>query len=144
MLSPTESLRKYPPAGSIVRVVTKDYECAEARMVLREGMSILIPVYAIHHDPDIYPEPEEFRPDRFSPEEIRKRPSCSFLPFGDGPRNCIGQRFGMMEARIGLVMLLKNFKFGTCDRTPSMPLQFAEKKLILTPLDGIRLNVQSV
>lgn len=144
LLSPTESLRKYPPAGNIVRIVTRDYDCTEAEMVMRKGLMILIPIYAIHNDPDIYEQPDEFRPERFSAEEITKRPIGSFLPFGLGPRNCIGMRFGMMEVRIGLVMLLKYFKFATCDRTPPMPIQFCLKKKILSPIDGVVLNIQSI
>lgn len=68
----------------------------------------LIPVYAIHHDSEIYEKPEGFRPERFSAEEVKNRPSGSFLSFGDGPRGCIAMRFGMMEAQIGLMMLLKH------------------------------------
>lgn len=142
--SPTESLRKYTPIGSLVRVVTKDYECPEARMVFREGMAILIPAHGIHHDPEIYEQPEQFMPERFSAEAVKKRPSCSFLPFGDGPRNCIAMRFGMLQTRIGLVVLLKRFRFATCDRTPPMPMQFCPKKTILSPVDGVWLNIQPV
>lgn len=138
----TESLRKYPPAATLVRVVTKDYECTEAKMVLREGLAVLIPVYGIHHDPEIYERPSEFLPERFTAEEIKKRPSGSFLPFGDGPRNCIGLRFGMMEARVALVKLLKEFKFSTCDRTIPPPIQFDQKKIILTPREDVTLSVQ--
>lgn len=113
-------------------------------MVLPKGMTILIPVHAIHHDPDIYEQPDDFRPDRFAPEEIKKRPSGSFLAFGDGPRNCIGLRFGMMQARIGLAMLLKHFQFATCERSPPMPMQFCPKKIVLSPLRGVVLNIQTV
>lgn len=116
-----ESLRKYPPGGNIARIVTKAYECAEASMVMREGLMVLIPVYAIHHDPEFYENPEELRPERFSAEEVKKRPSGSFLSFGEGPRGCIAKRFGMMEAQIGLMMLPKHYKFSACDRTPPMP-----------------------
>lgn len=140
----TETLRKYPPAASLSRVVTKEYECPDTKMVFRSGMSVVISVYGIHHDPDIYEKPEEFRPERFTAEEIKKRPNCSFIPFGDGPRNCIGMRFAMMEARIALVMLLKQFKFATCDRSPQFPITFSTKTIVLSPLDGVWLNVQPV
>lgn len=124
--------------------MTKDYECPDTNMVLPMGMTIVIPISGIHHDPDIYDQPEEFLPERFTPEEIQKRPNGSFLPFGDGPRNCIGLRFGMMEAQIGLVMLLRNFKFTTCDRTPPMPLQFSPNRFFLSPISDVMLNFQTV
>lgn len=137
-------MRKYPPAGSLVRIVTKEYHWTEAKISFGEGQTILIPVHGIHHDADIYDQPDEFRPERFTPDEIAKRPNMSFLPFGDGPRNCIGMRFGMMETRIALIKLLQHFRFNTCSRTPPMPMKFSEKKMVLTPVDGVTLNVQIV
>lgn len=140
----TESLRKYPPAAIHVRFVSEAYECIEANMRLPKGMMIVIPVYAIHHDPEHYEQPEEFLPERFSPEETKKRPSCTFIPFGDGPRNCIASRFGMMQTKIGLAMLLKHFKFAACDRTPPMPMHFSPSKPILSPPDGLWLNIEAM
>lgn len=137
-------MRKYPPAGSLFRAATKDYKCADTKMTIPKGMVFIIPVHGIHHDPDIYERPDEFIPERFSPEEVQKRPSCSFLPFGDGPRNCIGRRFGIMELRIGLALLLKHFQFSICDRTPSIPMDVCPKKLILSPIGGVWLNVETV
>lgn len=107
-------------------------------------MRLIIPVYGIHHDPDIYEQPEVFNPNRFSAEEVKKRPPCSFLAFGDGPRNCIGLRFGMMQARIGLVTLLKNFEFSTCHRTDPMPVEFSPTKFLLTPPNGVWLKIKAV
>lgn len=96
----------------------------------------MIPVYAIHHDSDIYENPETFNPERFEPTAVHSRPSGSFLAFGDGPRNCIGLRFGMMQARIGLITLLRNFEFELSDNT-KVPLDFMAKGLILTIKGGL-------
>jgi cytochrome P450 family 6 len=54
-------------------------------------MKVFIPVYAIQRDPDIYPDPDTFDPERFEEENIKQRSSSFYLPFGDGPRNCIGK-----------------------------------------------------
>lgn len=106
-------------------------------------MAVWIPVYGIHHDPEIYPNPEIFDPNRFSPEEVKLRPSGSFLAFGDGPRNCIGLRFGMLQARIGLVKLISSFKFSKCDKT-DIPLEFSVKNVVLSPKNGLWLNVNAL
>lgn len=139
-----ESLRKYPPAGVHIRVVGEDYQYEDLKFKLAKNARIIIPAYGIHHDPEYYENPEEFIPERFEPEEVKKRPTCSFIPFGDGPRNCIGLRFGILQAKIGLMMLLKHFKFTTCDRTDPMPLEFSVQKFVLSPKDGIWLGIEAI
>ena len=82
----SETLRKFPPGAIMVRKVTKDYKVADSKVVLKKGSTVMASVYAIHHDPEFYPEPEEFIPERFTPEEVAKRHPLSYLPFGEGPR----------------------------------------------------------
>jgi cytochrome P450 family 6 len=139
----TESLRKYPPVTNILRKVTKDYAVAGSNVILPKGLQVFVPVYAIHHDPELYPDPEVYDPDRFSPENEAKRPAFSFLPFGDGPRNCIGMRFGLMQSRIGLAMLLNNFKFQLSNKT-SLPLDFVKNVPLLQPIGDIWLKVEKI
>lgn len=102
----------------------------------------IIPIDAIMNDPEIYPNPEKFDPDRFSPEEIQKRHPMTWLPFGDGPRNCIGLRFGKMQALIGLVSLLSKYKFSLCHKTK--PLIFKELSNVRIPKDGVFLKVDTL
>lgn len=85
----SESLRKHPPAATLLRIATKDYYVPNIDLKIPRMQMVLIPVYAIHHDDQYFNEPEEFIPERFDPEEVQKRPSCSFLPFGDGMRNIV-------------------------------------------------------
>lgn len=59
--------------------------------ILPKGTQVSIAVAGIHHDPEYYPDPEKFDPERFSEENKNKRPACTYLPFGDGPRICIGK-----------------------------------------------------
>jgi len=85
-----ETLRKYPPLITLFREATQDYKVPDDTLVIEKGTKILIPAYAIHHDYRYYPDPETFDPERFSPEEKAKRPNGTYMPFGDGPRLCIG------------------------------------------------------
>lgn len=102
-----------------------------------------MPVHAIHNDPEYYPNPEKFDPERFSPEEIKKRHPMAHLPFGEGPRNCIALRFGMMQARIGLIKLLNSFEFIPCDKTP-VPMFFGINPIVLTPKENIHLKIKPI
>lgn len=80
-----ETLRKYPVVSTLTRAAINDYEIPSTDVKIGKGQVVWIPVYAIHYDEEIYPEPETFNPDRFTQEEISKRHSMSFLPFGEGP-----------------------------------------------------------
>lgn len=87
----TETLRLYGAAHNISRICTQPYRIPDSDLVVEKGMRIMIPLYSIHHDPQYYPDPYEFKPERFVPEETRKRHSFVYMPFGQGPRNCIGE-----------------------------------------------------
>jgi cytochrome P450 family 6 len=86
-----ETLRKYPPVPILSRECSKPYEIPGIDAVLETGTKVIIPLIAIHHDPKYYPEPDRFDPERFSEEEKRKRHHYVYLPFGEGPRICIGK-----------------------------------------------------
>lgn len=86
----TETFRIHPPAPIIRRVCTKKYTIPDSDVTLNVGETIIIPIYALHHDPKYYPKPEVFDPERFNDENKSLRPHSTFIPFGDGPRICIG------------------------------------------------------
>ena len=83
-------MRKYPPVGNLLREVTVPYTLSDTNAKLDVGTRVVIPVYALHHDPKYFPNPDQFDPERFSEEEKAKRPHYVYMPFGEGPRNCIG------------------------------------------------------
>ncbi|NWS73264.1 CP3AO protein, partial [Crotophaga sulcirostris] len=111
-----ESLRLFPPVGRIERVCKKTVELNG--VTIPKGMGVLIPSYVLHRDPGCWPEPEEFRPERFSKENKESIDPYTFLPFGAGPRNCIGMRFALLVVKVAVVNLLQNFSFRTCKDTP--------------------------
>ena len=125
------------------RIVTSTYTVPGTEFVLEEGTRVLLPVYAIQHDEEYYENPEEFDPERFTAEKQQERENVTFLPFGDGPRNCVGLRFGMMQARIGLLTLLKNYEFSFCEKS-TVPLEINKTSFILTAEGGVYLNFKSV
>lgn len=109
--------------------------------VIQRGTSVFIPIYAIQHDTRYYPDPNKFDPDRFNDEKLRN--AIQWLPFGLGPRNCIGVRFGMMQTRVALVIVLNNFKVSLCSKT-DVPLAFEPRQFILTPKNGIYLKFKAI
>jgi len=86
-----ETLRKYPPGAILMRQSTSSYTFNGSKVNISKGQKVWISVYAIHRDPNIYPKPDVFDPERFNDEAVQSRHAMSYLPFGDGPRNCIGK-----------------------------------------------------
>jgi cytochrome P450 len=100
-----EVLRLCPPGHRHMRQCEE--ECVINGLKFPKGVRVHILTYAIHHDPDVWPDPFKFDPERFSPEEEAKRHPFSYLPFGAGPRQCIGNRYAMMVMKIILVRVLE-------------------------------------
>ena len=90
----SETLRKYPPLSMLSRKTLKNYKVRNSDIIIPAGTSIVVSVYGIHMDEKYYDNPHEFRPERFTLEEIAKRPNYTYLPFGEGPRFCIGIMIG--------------------------------------------------
>ncbi|XP_011565458.3 cytochrome P450 9e2 [Plutella xylostella] len=138
-----ETLRVYPPVSRIDRVVTKPYTVPGTSINLDPGTVVAIPVYGIHMDPDIYPEPTKIRPERFLGDEKNDRPSHLYLAFGAGPRNCIGLRFAMFSVKLAMVTLLKNYKFSPCSKTKD-PIPFEKKGILLKAHGGVWVTLESL
>ncbi|XP_017004724.2 probable cytochrome P450 6a14 [Drosophila takahashii] len=138
-----ETLRKHPLLPHLIRECNREYKVPNTDIVLDKGVNALIPVHNIHHDPEIYPDPEKFDPSRFDPEEVKARHPMAYLPFGDGPRNCIGLRFGKVQAKVGLVSLLRRFKFTASNRT-EVPLILSKKAFLLGTENGMYLRVEKI
>ena len=103
-----ESMRLYPPAGGATRQPLHDIELGG--YPIPKGSNVAVSTHAMHRNPKLFPDPLRFDPERFSPENEGKIPKYAYLPFGGGPRVCIGNSFAMMEARLALITILQQWK----------------------------------
>ncbi|KAK8778563.1 hypothetical protein V5799_020095 [Amblyomma americanum] len=116
-----EAIRLCTPDPILFRLCTEETTVAGIRF--QPGMCIEIPMQAIHHDPEHYPDPEKFNPERFLPENKDSVRPFTYLPFGAGPRNCAGMRLGMVQVKATLVSLFRHVRFEACPET-MIPLKF--------------------
>ncbi len=104
-----ESMRMYPPAWITDRVALEDDHAGGYD--ISAGTSIGVFIYGLHHNPEYWDDPEEFRPERMSKEAKKARHPMCYLPFGSGPRLCIGNHFAMLEMQLILVRFLRDYDF---------------------------------
>ena len=132
-----ESMRIQPPFSSIGRVLTESITVDG--WTFPPGTEIEIVIYWIHRDPEFWPDPEKFDPERFSAENSRGRNPYAFVPFSAGPRNCIGQRFATLESRILIAAIIKNFKIST---TQELGVDLRRDVVDLTSIPGPDFRIQ--
>ncbi len=104
-----ESLRMYPPIYIVTRQATEDIQLSGYDLPRRTF--VIVSAYGVHHNPNVYPEPERFDPDRFLPEAESARHRSAWIPFGSGPRVCIGNQFALLEGQIVLATLSHRVAF---------------------------------
>ncbi|MDO9416856.1 cytochrome P450 [Pararhizobium sp.] len=137
-----EALRLYPPAPSINRAAIKDDHWISAsgeRVEVPAGITILIMPWTLHRHSLYWEKPRAFMPERFLPENRDTINRFQFLPFGAGPRICIGATFALQEAVIALAVLMKNFRFDMTPETTAWPVQ----RLTTQPKGGLHLKVSA-
>ena len=112
-----EGIRMYPISG-IERLCVKDYKVPGSNFVIPKGMMVIVPHESIMKDAKYFPNPDKFDPEHFSPENKARRSPYAYLGFGQGPRNCIGMRFALLQTKIALAKILLNYKAVPCEKTP--------------------------
>ncbi|KAK0080360.1 hypothetical protein PV325_014084 [Microctonus aethiopoides] len=135
-----ETLRKYPPVTTIMRKTTTPYTFSGTKVSIPVGTDVWIPIFGIQRDPKYFPNPETFDPERFSEEAKKLRPPMTFLSFGEGPRNCIGARFGRMQTKVALVKILQNFTVDACDKT-DRNYTIDPNTFLLSPKNGVYIKI---
>lgn len=157
-----ETLRKYPPVPFLGRTCTSDYKIPNTDVVIDKGCAILISLLGLHYDPQYFPEPDRFDPERFSAEDVSKRDTFCYLPFGDGQRNCIGEllffdrfitisdeivhiageRIGLLSVKMAIAHIVKNFEFEVVKGTP-VPLKVSPNTFLLRT-DPVYVNFTKI
>jgi cytochrome P450 len=132
-----EAMRLYPPAGGVTRQPIHDIELGG--YPIAKGSTIAISTYVMHHDPALYPDPDRFDPDRFTPENEANLPKYAYLPFGGGPRVCIGNSFALLEARLILLTVLQRFRLHLA---PGQTVR-AQQVFTLRPKGGLPMRIQA-
>lgn len=133
-----ESLRLYPPAPVLTRVNVEPVTLGGHQFKSRT--LIVLPIYAIHRHQELWDDPGRFDPDRFLPEREATYTRTQFMPFGFGPRVCIGQAFAFVEALAVLATLLRDAAFMTGPRNAPEPIS----RVTLRPKGGMRLDVRMI
>ncbi|XP_076679139.1 putative cytochrome P450 6a14 [Andrena cerasifolii] len=138
-----ETLRKYPPGAFLLRKSMCDYTFNGTKVTIPKKTFVWIPVLGIHRDPKVYPNPDAFIPERFDDDAVAARNPMHYMPFGDGPRNCIGARFAVYQSKVGLIKILRNHKVEVCEKT-MIPYVIDPTAFILSPKEGIYLKITKV
>ncbi|XP_052368256.1 cytochrome P450 3A27 isoform X2 [Oncorhynchus keta] len=134
-----ESLRLYPISPRLERVAKKTVEING--IVIPKDCVVLVPTWTLHRDPEIWSDPEEFKPERFSKENKEPIDPNTYMPFGAGPRNCIGMRFALIMIKLAMVEILQSFTFSVCDET-EIPLEMDNQGLVM-PKRPIKLRLEA-
>ncbi|XP_014365966.2 cytochrome P450 6B5-like [Papilio machaon] len=135
-----ETLRKYPVADLLQRNAKVDYLIPGTDVTVKKGQTIVLSGWGIHRDPKYYPNPDKFDPERFSPENERNRHSCAYLPFGAGPRNCLGMRFAKWQSQVCIVKFLSKFRVEPSKNT-QFDFEYNPTRLFAFPAGDINLNI---
>ncbi|KAL3273892.1 hypothetical protein HHI36_015316 [Cryptolaemus montrouzieri] len=142
----SETLRKWPINIATDRVVTKPYTIdpelpSEQPLHLEPNQNVMIPIFAIRWDPQNYENPEKFDPERFSSENRKNIDPYIYIPFGVGPRNCIGSRFALLEMKAVFFYLLSYFEIVPVEKT-NVPIKISKSNITLTSENGFPLGLK--
>ncbi|MGV2110894.1 cytochrome P450 [Agrobacterium salinitolerans] len=131
----SEAMRLYPPAPVITRTALQDFRLGEHD--IPAGTVLYVPIYAVHRHTALWDEPERFDPSRFEPEKVKARHRYAYMPFGAGPRVCIGNAFAMMEAVAILAVILQTNHLENKTTTSAEPLM----RVTLRPQERLMMQI---
>jgi cytochrome P450 len=130
-------MRLYPPANGLSREPIEDVDIGGYH--LPKGAFVVVSMYSLHRTAEYFPEPDKFDPERFSPENEAKIPKYAYLPFGGGPRVCIGNMFAEMEARLVLATIISRYRLTLKPGHVVKPMQI----VTIRPKYGMKMQVNA-
>ncbi|CAG2106565.1 unnamed protein product [Medioppia subpectinata] len=136
-----ESMRLHSAALRPTRVAAAEHTLGDTGITIRKGQTIELMVYAMHRSDEYWPRASRFDPERFMPENKANIIPYSYLPFGGGPRACIGQRFSLMVVKLAIARIVRQFKFAPCERT-QVPVPLT-KHLRFKAAQSIYLHIEA-
>ncbi|CAG7725592.1 unnamed protein product [Allacma fusca] len=131
-----ESLRLYPSVPFISRQLREDLVLDDG-VIIPNGVNFSIFPLQVHRNPEVWSNPEEFNPERFFPENANGRHPYAYIPFSAGPRNCIGQKFALMEEKVVLAQVFRNFRLESVEKREDVLLT---TEIILRSKDGLHVK----
>ncbi|XP_044731380.1 cytochrome P450 6k1-like [Chrysoperla carnea] len=136
-----ETLRLYPTLGMLDREAINTYTFPGTDITIDKGTAVVISLGGLHRDPQYFENPYVYDPERFNDNNKNRIKPFTYMPFGEGPRNCIGARFGSVATKVGLVHILKDFELETYEKPP--PLEVNPRSVFLSPKNGIHLKLRT-
>ncbi|KAK3863816.1 hypothetical protein Pcinc_030448 [Petrolisthes cinctipes] len=137
-----ETLRMYPPLVRTERICTKAYQVPGSNVYLKPGDAVQIPIWCVQQDPEYWPQPHVFKPDRFMPQNKHNIQSFTHLPFGMGPRNCIAMRFALLEAMVALGKLVLSAELSLAPGQETLVLELGPG--VIRPKHGVKLVLKPI
>ncbi|XP_059477802.1 cytochrome P450 6a2-like [Neocloeon triangulifer] len=137
-----EALRMFPPLPIMNRVCTKNYVIPGTKTLMEKGTLVVIPTWAMQNDPKYFENPRDFYPDRYEDENLLKN-NFVYMPFGEGPRQCIGMRFAKMQSKLGLYSILRHFEILESPKTAYPPV-WDPKLFLLSATNDIFIQLKSI
>ncbi|XP_045493107.1 cytochrome P450 4c3-like [Colias croceus] len=137
-----ETLRLFPPVPFIIRKVLTDTKLPSGH-VLPAGSGVVVSIWGAHRDPKYWgPDAENFDPDRFLPERFNLVNSCSFMPFSNGPRNCLGYQYALMSVKAAVSAIVKNYKVVGLEETSPAPKMRVKLEIMMKAVDGYQISLE--
>ena len=136
----SESLRMFPPVAMPTRECTQTCAVTDD-IIIEKGTDVVFPIFTLHRDPTYWPDPDKFDPERFNPNNEQSYPTFAYIPFGEGPRACIGKRMVLLEVKIVLITIFRKLRFiRTADTEVPLDLCYG---ISMTPKNGIMVAIAS-
>ncbi|XP_063533630.1 cytochrome P450 6B5-like [Cydia strobilella] len=135
-----ETIRMYPIVDIVQRKARNDYELPGTNVKIAKGQVVIASLPGIHHDEKYYPEPEKFDPERFSPENVAARHSMAYMPFGLGPRHCVGLRFARVQTYVCIIRLLSKFRLEASKNTVRS-FSYNPYRIVMGPSKILYVNI---